>query len=250
MTSSPPEARSAVQAAQGHLFEIKGGSIHLPILRLFSGDADVVAEQLRHKVRQAPDFFRNAPIIVDLHDLAEPEVLVDFPQLVLVMLECGLVPIGVRGGSEEQQQAASAADLAVLADSKHDPVHHHPHVPAARSTPAKPPEPAPNSRLIEQPVRSGQRIYAAGGDLVVLAQVSAGAEIMADGNIHVYGALRGRAMAGVQGNLNSRIFCQDLQAELIAIGGHYKVSENLDESVRGKPVQIYFRDNALIIEDL
>lgn len=73
---------------------------------------------------------------------------------------------------------------------------------------------------------------------------------MADGHIHIYGPLRGRALAGVQGNLEARIFCSDLQAELIAIGGHYKVSENLDESVRGKPVQVYLRDNSLIIENL
>jgi septum site-determining protein MinC len=106
------------------------------------------------------------------------------------------------------------------------------------------------SRVIDQPVRSGQRLYAAGGDLIVLAPVSAGAELLADGNIHIYSSLRGRALAGVQGNLSSRIFCLDLQAELIAIGGHYQISENLEESIRGKPVQVFLRDGALIIEDL
>ncbi|WP_240342351.1 septum site-determining protein MinC [Methylococcus sp. EFPC2] len=247
MTSPYPETRP--QIAQSQLFEIKGGTIHLPILKLFSDDADAVADQLRRKVEQAPEFFRNAPLVIDLHELDDPEVLVDFPHLIAVLREVGVAPVGVRGGSEPLQLAARNADLAVLAESKHEPAHQ-PSVASARASAAKAPEPAPSSRLIEQPVRSGQRIYAAGGDLVVLAQVSAGAEIMADGNIHVYGALRGRAMAGVQGNLNARIFCSDLQAELIAIGGHYKVSENLDESVRGRPVQIYFRDNSLIIGDL
>lgn len=247
MTPLSPEARQ--HAARSHLFELKGGTIHLPILKLFSDDADAVADQLRHKVEQAPEFFRNAPVVIDLHELDDPDVLVDFPHLIAVLREVGVAPVGVRGGTELLQLAARDADLAVLADSKHEPQHHTP-MPSAHASAVAPTEPAPGSRLIEQPVRSGQRIYAAGGDLVVLAQVSAGAEIMADGNIHVYGALRGRAMAGVKGNLNARIFCSDLQAELIAIGGHYKVSESLDESVRGKPVQIYFRDNSLIISDL
>jgi septum site-determining protein MinC len=103
--------------------------------------------------------------------------------------------------------------------------------------------------LITQPVRSGQRIYAA-GDLVILAQVSAGAEIIAEGNIHVYNTIRGRALAGVQGNTQARIFCFDLQAELISIAGNYKVSEDLDESMRNKPVQIYLQGQSLIIKDI
>ncbi|MDD1635418.1 MAG: septum site-determining protein MinC, partial [Methylococcaceae bacterium] len=103
--------------------------------------------------------------------------------------------------------------------------------------------------LITQPIRSGQRIYSV-GDLVILAQVSAGAEIMAEGNIHVYNTLRGRALAGVRGNTEARIFCFDLQAELISIAGNYKISEDLDETVRNKPVQIYLQDQALIIKDI
>jgi septum site-determining protein MinC len=105
------------------------------------------------------------------------------------------------------------------------------------------------TRVLTQPVRSGQRIYVK-GDLVILSPVSSGAEIMAEGNIHVYGALRGRALAGVQGNTESRIFCSDLQSELVSIAGHYKVSEDLVQSVRGKPVQIYLQDKALIIKDI
>jgi septum site-determining protein MinC len=241
VTPSSPEVKTREQAESPHLFEIKGGSIHLPILKLFSNDIEAIATLLSLKVRQAPDFFRNAPVVIDLHEL-DATATIDFPLLTRSLRECGLIPAGIRGGSEPQQAAARAADLTTLADSKHE---------APRPAPARPSTPKPpTTRLIDQPIRSGQRIYAAGGDLVVLAQVSAGAEIMADGNIHVYGSLRGRAMAGVQGDLNARIFCHDLQAELIAIGGHYKVSENLDESVRGKPVQVRFRDNSLIIEDL
>ena len=105
------------------------------------------------------------------------------------------------------------------------------------------------TKLITHPIRSGQRIYAA-GDLVIMAQVSAGAEIIAEGNIHVYSTLRGRALAGVQGNIEARIFCFDLQAELISIAGNYKVSEDLGASARNKPVQIYLQEKALIIKDI
>jgi septum site-determining protein MinC len=103
--------------------------------------------------------------------------------------------------------------------------------------------------VITQPIRSGQRVYSQ-GDLIVLAQVSSGTEIMAEGNIHVYATLRGRALAGVQGDTKARIFCSDLQAELISIAGIYKVSEDLNDSVRNKPVQIYLKDNSLIIKDI
>jgi septum site-determining protein MinC len=103
--------------------------------------------------------------------------------------------------------------------------------------------------LITQPVRSGQRVYAH-GDLIIMATVSPGAEILAEGNIHVYGSLRGRALAGVQGNPNARIFCSDLQAELISIAGNYKVSEDLKDDSRNKPVQVYLQDHTLIIKDI
>ncbi len=103
---------------------------------------------------------------------------------------------------------------------------------------------------ITPPVRSGQRLYAQGGDLVELAPVSAGAELMADGHIHVYGPLRGRALAGVKGNADARIFCQDLRAELISVAGHYRVSENLDPALAGRPVQVRLQDGRLITEAL
>jgi len=232
------------ESAPPHAFEIKSGSVHLPILKLLSHDAGWIAAQLKDKVRQAPDFFRQAPMAVDLHDLAQSDADVDFRALVQAMRGCGLVPVGVCGGTERQLQAAREVGLSLLSLARHE---------VAAPPVAKPAEVKPEgagSKLIDQPIRSGQRIYASAGDLVVLAPVSAGAEIMADGNIHVYGVLRGRALAGVQGNLSCRIFCHDLQAELVAIGGHYKVSENIDDSVRGKPVQIYLKDNALIIEKI
>jgi septum site-determining protein MinC len=236
MTAKPSESPAP------YPFEIKSGPVHLPILKLYSHDAEQVGVLLKEKVGQAPDFFRHAPMAVDLHDLAEPDGDVDFRVLVQAMRGLGLVPVGVCGGSERHHQAARELGLSLLTLARHEP--------SAKPAEAKPPAEAAGGKFVDQPVRSGQRIYAAGGDLVVLSPVSAGAEIMADGNIHVYGVLRGRALAGVQGNLGCRIFCHDLQAELVAIGGHYKVSENIDDSVRGRPVQIYLKDNALIIEKI
>jgi septum site-determining protein MinC len=244
-------AKSNEQSTRSISLEIKSGSITLPILKLFNSDTELVAQQLRDKIRQAPEFFRNAPVVIDLGELAE-NADVDFLDLIDILHDYHLIPVGIRGGSQRLQASAQDAKLAVLPEHKQEAGAVGP-VPAPSSsksssrTTAKLPS---GSKLIEQPVRSGQRIYASGADLIVLSQVSPGAEVMADGNIHIYGSLRGRALAGVQGNLEARIFCADLQAELIAIGGHYKISENLDESVRGKPVQIYLRDNSLIIENL
>ncbi|AAU90852.1 septum site-determining protein MinC [Methylococcus capsulatus str. Bath] len=229
-------------------FEIRAGSFNLPVLKLTSDSADAIAGLLAARVQQAPDFFRHAPVILDLHELATRDHVPDFDALLQILRGSGLTPVGVRGGNAEQNAAADAAGLALLAEGKHHESHPATESPHPTPEPIRPPR--QGTKIIDQPIRSGQRVYANDGDLVVIATVSPGAELMADGNIHVYGSLRGRAMAGVKGDLDARIFCLDLQAELIAIGGHYKVSENLDGTARGRPVQIMLRDNALIIQDL
>ncbi|MEI7867494.1 MAG: septum site-determining protein MinC [Candidatus Methylumidiphilus sp.] len=240
MPASHSESAEFVNA-----FEIKSGAVNLPVLKLLSVDMEYVSSQLWQKIRQAPEFFRNAPMAIDIHSLVDADVDIDFVGLVRAMRDCGLIPVGLCGGAERQNQAAqAAAGLSVISLARHE-------LPPPASAPkpkAAPPPAEVHTKIVEQPVRSGQRIYVAGGDLVVMSQVSAGAEIMADGNIHVYGTLRGRALAGVQGNLGCRIFCHDLQAELVSIGGHYKISENIDDSLRGVPVQIYLQDQSLIIQ--
>ncbi len=222
--------------------EIKGGSVTLPIVRLRSTDMLAVVVQLRRSVEQAPEFFRRAPVVLDVSALPE-EAEVDLVYLLGQLQRMGMIPVAMRGGGTILRELAAAQGLALLADTP---------VPEARvtETPSPPPPPPSPSKamVVTQPVRSGQRIYARGGDLVVLAAVGHGAEIMADGHIHVYGTLRGRALAGVHGDEECRIFCRDLQAELVSIAGHYRVSEDLDEAVRGRAVQVYMRDTALIIE--
>lgn len=238
-------------------FELKAATFTLPVIRLLGVEMDVVADQLAVKVDQAPDFFRNTPVVIDLSGLPRGSGELEFPQLVGLMRGFGMIPVGIRGGTEDQHEAAQAMELAILGDAfvRRVPPAREPASPApARSAP---PRPAPeeeaqtaSQRLVTRPVRSGQRVYAAGGDLSVIAPVSNGAELMADGNIHVYGPLRGRAMAGMKGDTSARIFCQDLRAELISVAGHYRISENIPEDVKGVPVQIFLDQDVLRVEKI
>jgi septum site-determining protein MinC len=187
---------------------------------------------------------------------------VQFPLLVGLLRGYGMIPVGVRGGDANQNEAAEAMELAILGDTFVRKTK----AAAARSTPkvtnesnaaaARPraaaPRPASGApfKLVTHPVRLGQRVYARGSDLSVVGAVSSGAELLADGNIHVYGALRGRAMAGLSGDLKTRIFCQNLEAELVSIAGHYRVSENIPSALKGVPVQIFLDQEILRIEKL
>lgn len=234
--------------------EFKSSTFSVPVLILFDNDTVIIEQQLQEKVRQAPEFFKNSPLVFDLQELNKQEREVDIAELTKIIRKLNLLPIGIRGGTAQQNQQAITQGIpvhSIHSGSTSTPAT----APAETVKPKKiTPKPDPKtepaiSTLITQPIRSGQRLYAE-GDLIVLAQVSAGAEILAEGNIHVYGTLRGRALAGVQGNQEARIFCSDLQAELISIAGTYKISEDLDESVRGKPVQIYLQNENLIIQDL
>lgn len=221
----------------------------MPMLQLLGGDLEIISSMVAEKVGFAPDFFRNTPVVIELQELAKKELELDFSKLIPMLKQYGMNPIGVRGGNQSLNNCAKSMDLAVLADSrseqKTEPVKP---VSQPKSRPVH--EPVNDARLVTQPVRSGQKVYAAGSDLIVIAQVSHGAELMADGNIHVYGTLRGRALAGVKGNLESRIFAQNLKAELVSVAGHYKISENLDESLSGKPVQVFLHDEVLIVEPI
>jgi septum site-determining protein MinC len=162
-----------------------------------------------------------------------------------------LSAIGIQNATPEQGVAAFGAGLLTLQGGRDAPVGR-----GARAVPAEPKaaesaaEPAATTLLVTEPVRSGQRIFADRGDLVVVASVSSGAELIAHGNVHVYGPLRGRALAGVNGDRTARIFCQSLEAELIAIAGLYRTSDDLDPSVRSQRVQAFLRADALCVEPL
>lgn len=242
--SAPPVQSPNANVQQ---FDLKAGTFTLPLMYLFGTDMAAMAKQLADKVDQAGSFFHHAPVVIDLKEVSDATV--DFSLLVGLMRGNGMIPVGVRGGSPAQHEAAEAMELAVLADGRPSKPENRAN-PRTVTAPAKPEPVITNTTLVTKPVRSGQRVYAQDSDLIVLGQVSSGAEIMADGHIHVYAGLRGRALAGLKGNQNARIFCQDLRAELISVAGHYRISENIDANLRGKPVQIYLEEKILRIEPL
>jgi len=251
-----PESEERTPSA---VVELKAAAFTLPVIRLLDTDMDAVAEHLSTKVDQAPEFFRNTPVVVDLSALPPRAGDIQFPLLVGLLRGYGMIPVGVRGGNAAQNQAAEVMELAIMGEAT---------TLGSRQVAAKPkpPKSAPQAaeqvprtvkptsgrafKLVTQPVRSGQRVYATGGDLSVIGPVSSGAELLADGNIHVYGPLRGRAMAGLSGDAEARIFCQALEAELVSVAGRYRVSERIPDALQGIPVQIFLDQEILRIEKL
>lgn len=223
-------------------FDMKAGQLTLPTLVLRDHDITGLDAFLAQQVARLPSFFDQAPVAIDLSSLPSGEPLAEFPMLVGMLRGHGMIPVGVRGASDEQRDQALALELAIIHTAR-------------KAAPARPqavpgatPPPSSRTLVVDKPVRSGQRIYAETGDLILLAGVSSGAEVMAEGHIHAYGALRGRAMAGVSGDLKARIFCRKLFAELVSIAGCYRVSENLESRYLGRAVQISLADEALKFE--
>jgi septum site-determining protein MinC len=208
-------------------------------------DPDFEAE-LAEQIHRSPRFFLNAPVVLDLKEAAEFTREAEFSEAKEILRRHTLTLIGIQNAAPVQADAAAAAGLAGFAPNATQPSQPRP-AEAVRTPQSSAASPA-KSRLITQPVRSGTQIYARGADLVVTAPVSAGAEIMADGNIHVYAALRGRALAGASGDIEARIFCSRLEAELVSIAGHYLVSDQIPPDRRGSPAQIALVDDRLTIE--
>ncbi len=243
---SSPEGAEPASAA-----ELKGSVFTLPVLRLRSADLDAIEQALEQRLGQSLRFFENAPVVIDPEPLEG--AVPDFEALCRLLRKVKLVPVGLRQGSEAQQRAALAAGLALVKGGALQES-------APRQRPSKREEeqspvrrvvvPGP-ARVVEQPVRSGQQVYARGGDLIVLAPVNAGAEIIADGNIHVYAPLRGRALAGVMGNTSARIIALSMEAELLSIAGNYQIfEERLPAHIAGKAAQVYLEENRLELAPL
>lgn len=340
------------QVAQGQQATFRGRMVSITVLELYSTDLDELDGELRAKMAQAPEFFRNAPLLLDCSQLEDGADSWWLDRARRLMINNYFAPVGITGASEVLEYAAKTLDIAVwpttgsvristeerqesetpsgAVEQEEPAIPNEPFV--SQEEPAKPsepfvpqeepaivsepfipdeepavpnrafslpgqgiePEPAvsqmppssqepvptpepmrePESAIVQevvppvtmenqaqqqayaetmvvtQPIRSGQKVYAQGGDLLVLSSVSTGAEILADGHIHVYGTLRGRAIAGAQGNENARIFCNDLQADLIAIAGFYTISDDIPEDKQKKAVQIFLRKEQLLIEPL
>jgi septum site-determining protein MinC len=208
---------------------------------------DAVFEQeLTEQIERSPRFFYNAPVVLDLNGADGFTTENEFLDARDVLRRHTLSLVGIQNALPDQLEAAAAAGFASFAPTSTQPSRR-PVTPAAATEPAPTRSSRAAARLVTEPVRSGTQIYARGTDLVVTAAVSPGAELVADGNIHVYGALRGRAMAGASGDVEARIFCSRLEAELVSIAGRYLVSEQLPAEQRGFPVQIVLVDDQLTI---
>jgi septum site-determining protein MinC len=232
--------------------DIKSANLPLVALMLKSTDLQAVQEELNRRLGDVPDFFDNEPLLIDLSGAlaaarraGHEAQAIDFAALLALLAPYKVKPIAVRGGSAEHMAAAQAAGLLsapearVVASSPPSAEPSSAPEPVSEPVPAAEVSPPSGAMLIDKPLRSGQQIYARGRDLVVMAMVNAGAEVIADGSIHVYAPLRGKAIAGARGNTQARIFAQSLEAELLSIAGIYRTSEvPLAPAVRGKPAMV------------
>ncbi len=263
------------------LLEIKGTTLAMTVLQaaLRSADLPSLADSLTDQYGPSSDFFSFEPTVIDLGELPA-DIELDWAGLLPLLRRYQVAPIGVRNASPAQAEAARNAGLIVVEEAETQ-VRHTPRraeaetapAPAAAAAapaqaeldiapanapanetpaPAAAAEPAPSGTLVlDKPLRSGQQVYARGGDLVVLAMVNPGAEVIADGNIHIYAPLRGRALAGARGDANARIFTTCFEAELTSVAGVYRTFEpGSEKSLTGKPVQIRLEGEKLVLEAL
>jgi len=232
-----------VKTTQSPSFELKGHLTPLMTLQLLDTDHEKFAKQLHRRVMQAPNFFKNAPVVIDLKNVQANNKQLNLLQFLDLIRQSGLIPVAIRNGSTQQIEMATKAGLGLLSDSSKT---------ERTQTPDSPPDTTVErvDKIIDQPIRSGQQVAALQGDLIVLSTVNVGAEILAQRHIHVYGSLRGRALAGVNGDKQARIFCQYLDAELVSIAGQYRINDDLKEELRGKAVQIYLENDKMKIQTL
>ena len=244
---------------------VQGGIFTLMMIRIDDPYDPALDQELGEQVARSPNFFADAPVVLDLKDSLGCTSVADFVALKTVLRRHHLIPVGVQNASAIQLRAAAAVDLAPFASASGSTRR------TGEQRAARPAAPPANgngtgqgngngssagastasisarTRVVTQPVRSGTQVYARGGDLVVVAPVSAGAEVIADGNIHVYGTLRGRAIAGAAGDTAARIFVQRLEAELICIAGRYLVSEAIAPEHLRQSVQVTLSEDRLDI---
>ena len=234
--------------------QLKGGMFSLMTLELTTTVESLLLLQLEQLHQQIPGLFKNTPVVLTLNQLSEKEAFVNFDQIKLLCSQFNINVIAVKGGTLQQQQAAINAGLAVFPDSKKKLAQEKQNARLTRveipidseSSDSRPlvKEEVSNTLIVDTPVRSGQQIYHS-GDIIITAPVNTGAEILATGNIHIYGTLRGRTLAGVNGNKEARIFCQQFEAELISVAGNFKSITSTDNQTWQKTVQIYLQDDHL-----
>ncbi|MBF0265428.1 MAG: septum site-determining protein MinC [Gammaproteobacteria bacterium] len=258
-------------------FQLKGSAFTLTVLQLFHNDLDCLQAELGEKVAMAPQFFNHTPVVIDLHELDEDQLDIDFIALKKIICSFNMIPVGTKGAVESQLPAIADAGLAVLAEAKHPAAksreEHSEQIEAKNQSASEQnqqqalEENNKNKQLtpeveiktvnipqqtmvITHPVRSGQQIYAPNGDLVIKGAVGAGAEVLADGNIHVYGALRGKAMAGVKGEKSANIFCHQLESDLVSIAGIFALRDDIPPDNEGVANHINLVDERLVFNKM
>ncbi|RTL32083.1 MAG: septum site-determining protein MinC [Burkholderiales bacterium] len=241
------------------LFDLKSASLTLVAFVLKTGNIQALGQAMAERFGDTPDFFSNDPVAIDLTHLASLDATVNFEALIQLLTSFKLKPVAVRGGTVKQTAAAQEAGLSEAPDSHAAPARVETVVQevikeVVREVPVEVRVEVPTSvptMVIDKPLRSGQQIYAKGGDLVVMAVVNHGAEVIADGNIHIYAPLRGKAIAGAKGNRQARIFSTCMEPELLSIAGTYRTTENpLPANVKGKPAQIRLDGERLVFDPI
>lgn len=256
-------------------FTFKGGMLPMTVMELRSADPERIRQQLQGKLVQSPAFFQHTPVVLNVEKLDAPNLALE--RICAVCREHKLLPVAVRGGADPVRQSAWAlglgwfapvesertrrltsvdADATVdtsLADSSglspnDDVEHQRQSVGGSSGIPDTSATQSVSTRLYRGTVRSGQQVSAPHGDLIVIGAVNAGAEVLASGSIHIYGPLRGRALAGIHGNLSAGIYCRELNAELLSVAGNYKRLEDVDSRLLSRSAQVHYSSDQLEIK--
>jgi septum site-determining protein MinC len=226
------------------VIDIRYSEVGLVQVRIRTTDPRAILDELGRRVAAAPHFFRRIAVCLDLSALEKTPEVAEIHAVIEAVRRVGMLSVGLAGDAVELETVASALNLPILSSIR-TPTRPAPVLEPGQAAPTTPePAPAPadsnvSTLIHNQPVRSGQRIYARNRDLIVNAGVAAGAEVIADGCLHVYGPLRGRAMAGARGDPAARVFCQEFDAELVSIAGVFRVFETIPAELAGMPVQAW-----------
>jgi septum site-determining protein MinC len=234
MMTQPLDAAAAAPA-----IDLRFGQVGLMQLRIRTTDPGAILDELTGRVASAPLFFQRTGACLDLTALGRDPQLEEMRAVMDAVRRAGMLPVGLVGGSAAVELLSAALGLPVLAPFRSQTQVAPIVQPAPIAQPAERTEPGIPALIQHQPVRSGQRLYARSRDLVVTSTVGAGAEAIADGCVHVYGSLRGRALAGARGETSARVFCQEFHAELVSVAGVFRVFETLPPELAGKPVQAW-----------
>jgi septum site-determining protein MinC len=226
--------KKSAEAKEQAAIEIRFGPVDMAQVRIHTTDPGAIVDELTGRVATAPRFLERTAVCLDLSRLETEPALDESRGELDAVRRAGMLPVGLVRGPAFVDTLARSLELPVL-----PPVRTRSKPPVVQAVQAKAAEPEPGSLMHHQHIRSGQRVYARNRDLVVMTTVAAGAEVMADGCVHIYGSLRGRAMAGVHGDATARVFCQEFRAELVSVAGVFRVFETLPQELAGHPVQAW-----------